>query len=142
MNIVANRELRLVADLIRHCEGLRAACIDRYIGVCRRLVRVSMWTWPVAVADELTKSCPVAVKQTRVTSFCVDAHLVSSAMVVMMMSRDSSDNLYAELLCSCLDLRDGVWIDGGCFLRLVVDEQVRVVVFADGHWYNFHSEVC
>ena len=65
-------------------------------------------------------------------------HLVSAAVIEVMVGSNASYNLDASFLSSSLDLGNVVRIDGRRLVRRVVDEEVRVVVVADGDRHDLH----
>ena len=66
-------------------------------------------------------------------------HLVSAAVIEVMVGSNASYNLDASFLSSSLHLGNVVRVDGGRLVRRVVDEEVRVIVVADWDGYDLHS---
>ena len=65
--------------------------------------------------------------------------LVATAVVKVVVGGDVGDDVHAKVSGSCLKLGDVVGIDGGCLLGVVVDEEVGVVVVADGNGDDLHG---
>ncbi len=59
-------------------------------------------------------------------------------MIEVMVGGNSSDNVDAGLVCGFANLVDVVRVDCGGLVGDVVDEEVRVVVFANGNGDDLH----
>ena len=66
--------------------------------------------------------------------------LVPTAVIKMMVGGNTCDNLDAGLVSGSLDLGDVVGIYGCGFVGRVVNEEIRVVVVADGDRDDLHSD--
>lgn len=68
----------------------------------------------------------------------VYSHLISAAMIKMVMGCDGSDDFDACFFCSSFDLWHVVRIYGCCFLCVLVDEEIGVIVLTHGDWDDLH----
>lgn len=65
--------------------------------------------------------------------------LVSTAVIVVMMRRESRDNSDTELVRRLFHFGRGVGIHRGCLVRGVIYDEIRVVVFSDGDRNDPHA---
>ena len=72
----------------------------------------------------------------------VSADLVTTTVVVVMMGGEGTREFYARFLRCGLDLGDIVGVHGQGLVGLLVDEEVGVVVVADGDGDDLHSVCC
>lgn len=72
-----------------------------------------------------------------------DSHtyLIPAAVIEVVVGGNCSDNLYASIRSGLLHLENIVGVDGSGTVgrRGIVNEQVRVVVIADGDRYDLHG---
>ena len=78
------------------------------------------------------------VEEIRVQRY-VRTCLVATAMVVVVVGGDVGDDVHAKVSGSCLKFGHVVRVDGGGVLCVVVDEEVGVVIVADGDRDDFHG---
>lgn len=65
--------------------------------------------------------------------------LVSTAVIVVVMRRESCDNSDTELVRRLFHFGRSIGIHRGCLVRSVIYDEIRVVVLSDGDWNDPHA---
>ena len=147
MDRVCDGELVLVFDDVVHGWRACAPTVDGDIRVGSSLYEGASASVRYCLRLTLSRSCQMARALIRTKAWkggedtvsgefwgvihisgSLVAHLVSPAVVVMVVGGERGDDVHALFLCSGLYLGNVVYVDGGGFLCAFVDEQVGVVV--------------
>ena len=139
MDVVPDGEFILVLDKVRQCRDLVASAVNRGRGI-RRCLSSHVKHVYMEQGSHHHIQIPVEGEDVkRIRARICGTCLVTTAVVKVVVGGDVGDDVDAKVSSGCLELGDIVRVDGGGVLCIVVDEEVGVVIVADGDGDHLHG---